>query len=134
MFLKNIIEQPGIIERGLISKEELDEEKKLSLIHINLSATPESIESLETSIELGCLPVLSNIYKHKYGIHISEPTNTQRCIDKLIKIYLSLINTDRLIIDEFRSLLKIRNNGISNSLIDIIEYYLNPSSVLRSEK
>jgi hypothetical protein len=88
MFLKNIIAQPGIIERGLISKEELDEEKKLSLIHINLSSTPESIESLETSIELGCLPILSNIYKHKYGIHISEPTSTQRCIDKLIKIYL----------------------------------------------
>ena len=134
MFLKNIIEQPGIIERGLISKDELDKEKQTSLIHINLSSKPESIESLETSIELGCLPILSNIYKHKYGIHISEPTSTQRCIEKVLKIYLSLINTETLIIDEFRSLLKLRYNTISNSLIDVIEHYLNPSSSLRSEK
>jgi len=134
MFLKNIIEQPGIIERGLISKEELDQEKQTSLIHINLSSKPESVESLETSIELGCLPILSNVYKHKYGIHISEPTSTQKCIEKLLKIYLSLINTDTLIIDEFRNLLKVRNNTISNNLIDVIEYYLNPSSSLRSEK
>ena len=119
-YLKCILDQPGIIERGLISKEEIQYEKKTSLIHINLSSTPESLESLEESIELGCLPILSNIYKIKYGIHIYEPTSAQKCIEKLIKIYLSLINTDSFIIQEYRTLLKVRNNKFSNSLIDNI--------------
>jgi hypothetical protein len=134
MVLKNILEQPGVIERGLISNQELDKEKQTSFLHINLSSIPESIESLETSIELGCLPILSNIYKYKYGIHISEHTGTQKCIEKLVKIYLSLINTDTLIIDEYRDLLKIRSNSYSNSLMDSINLHLNPSSSLRSEK
>lgn len=134
-FISNIIEQNGIIEMGLLSDDKLHYEKMTCIIHINLSTTRESIKSIEESIELGCLPILSDIYKNKYGIHITEPTNSQKCIQKLIKTYISLINTDSCIIHEYIGLLKSKLSTYSNNtLIDKIEDYLNPSSSLRSEK
>jgi len=134
-FINDIIVQPGIIERGLISKEELQYEKKTSLIHLNMSSTPESYESINESIELGCIPILSNIYKRKIGIHISELTNSQKGIQKLINIFVSLVNSEVNINEEYINLVRRRTTTYTDDhLIDKIENHLNPSSSLRSEK
>jgi len=134
-FISGIIGQEGIIEMGLLSEEKLHYEKMSCMIHINLSTTHEPIKSIEESIELGCLPILSDIYKNKYGIHITEPTSSQKCIQRLIKTYISLINTDSSLIHEYILLLKTKLSNYSNhTLIDKIEDYLKPSSSLRSEK
>jgi hypothetical protein len=126
-FIHKILNQDGIIEMGLLSEDKMHYEKMSCIIHINLSSTRESIKSIEESIELGCIPILSNIYKNTYGIHINEPTRSQKCIQQLIKHYISLINTDSLLINQYIQLLKGKISNYSNdSLIDKIENYLDP--------
>jgi hypothetical protein len=134
-FIDDIIKQPGIIERGLISPEEMIYEKKTALVHINLSLKQESAQSINESIELGCIPILSDIYKRKFGIHISESIGSERSIQKTITIYMSLVSSDNIILDEYRKMLTTKSTTYtSESLLDQIESYLKPSSSLRSEK
>ena len=123
-YVKSIITQPGIIERGIISTEELKYEKKSSFIHINLSSNHEPLSSIEESIELGCIPILFDIYNKNLGIHINN-LKSNKNIEKLINIYLSLISTKECILDEYRSLLRSKLSTYnSNTLIEDIELYL----------
>jgi hypothetical protein len=123
-YVKSIITQPGIIERGIISTEELKYEKKSSFIHINLSSNHEPLSSIEESIELGCIPILFDIYNKNLGIHINN-LKSNKNIEKLLNIYLSLISTKECILDEYRSLLRSKLSTYnSNTLIEDIELYL----------
>jgi hypothetical protein len=123
-YVKNIITQPGIIEKGIISTEELKYEKKSSFIHINLSSNHEPLSSIEESIELGCIPILFDIYNKNLGIHINN-LKSNKNIEKLLNIYLSLISTKECILDEYRSLLRSKLSTYnSNTLIEDIELYL----------
>ena len=134
-YIKTIIEQPGVNELGLISVDRLHYEKKTSIIHLNVSSIPENITSIYESIELGCIPILSDVYKKKIGIHISEVSGSQKCIQQLISIYSSLINTPINIIDEYRSLVKTKTNTYSSeTLLEKVESYLNSLPLPRSEK
>jgi len=115
-------EIPGIIQLNNISHEELLYEKKESLLHINVSTSNETAQSIETSIEYGCIPILSKNYKKICGIHVAKSVNSDDYKNKLIYLILSLLHANDVIINEYRSfLISTLTSYINNNIVDIIK-------------
>ena len=117
---------PGIIERGLISEEDLLYEKKTSLIHINISNNPESLTSIETSIELGCIPIVTDKYNKMCGIHIYDHISTEKAKNKIRDLLISLLQSSDIILDTYRTFLLstfpyYNNKTLIDKIQEIIE-------------
>lgn len=120
-----IMSIPGIFIKDNISHDELINEKKTSLLHINLSKSPESVESLEESIEFGCIPIITNSYNKVSGIHILDDISSEKCLNKLKVLIISFIQSPDVILQEYRNFLKSTLNIYSRStLVELIQKYI----------
>jgi hypothetical protein len=123
-YISEISNIPGIIIRGNLSHDELIKEKKTSLLHINLSKSIESDESVKESIEHGCIPILSSMYKKIKAIHILDEIRTEKTVNKLKSLIISFMQTPDIILDEYRTLLRFANDIYSTeTLIELIDKY-----------